>query len=95
MNNDNDLNFHSMTKLSGWLRWLSSGTCFSKNFLLLGVSETLFSSVICTPTPRVVKDGLFMIRRIIGSFKLFVIRNASLEKYFVACFEKANKWTAI
>ena len=35
MNNDNDINLHSMTKLSGWLRhWLNSLIVSTKSFVL-------------------------------------------------------------
>ena len=48
MNNDNDLNLHSMTKLSGWLRyWL----CYEFNDaslypLIFPVSSTLMSEIV-------------------------------------------------
>ena len=46
MNNDNDLNLHSMTKLSGWLRYCM----FHLDILLYHVIKmnTMPSSTACT-----------------------------------------------
>ena len=54
MNNDNDLNLHSMTKLSGWLRYCVAGFFFltSEKWIALqrcSISGELYSCVILFP----------------------------------------------